>query len=276
MKAMIKRLVRKAVGERRVRSLRTLIDNSSVYTQQAALCEPARGKIVVLAPHMDDETLGCGGTIARHVQAGAQVTVIFLTDGRHGGSCAGMTGTERENKQREIIDVRKHEAQRAGAVLGVQSIVFLDAVDMRLDVDTRVAGLLRDILGREQPDCVYLPSFLEQHPDHRAATSVLFAAVASTRLEFECRGYEVWTLLFPNCVINIDATMELKKQAIACYRSQLEHTDYLHTAIGLNAHRSLALGGRAGQFAEAFHALSLADYRQLYRAVPASMLRYPR
>ncbi len=277
MKTMIKRLVRNAVGQRRVRSLRTLICNSSVYTQQAAVCEPANGRIVVLAPHMDDETLGCGGTIARHVQAGAQVTVIFLTDGRHGGpSCAGMTGPERDSKQREIIDIRKREAQRAGKVLGVQSIVFLDAEDMRLNVDTRVPRLLQGILGRLQPDCVYLPSFLEQHPDHRAATSVLLAAVAGTRLEFECRGYEVWTLLFPNCVIKIDATIELKKEAIACYRSQLEQTDYLRAAIGLNAHRSLALGGRAGKFAEAFQALPLAEYLRLYRAVPASMLRCPR
>jgi LmbE family N-acetylglucosaminyl deacetylase len=226
---------------------------------------------------MDDETLGCGGTIARHVRAGAQVTVIFLTDGRHGGpSCAGLTGPERDRKQREIIDVRKHEAERAGKVLGVESIVFLDAEDMRLSADMRVPGLLREILGREQPDCVYLPSYLEQHPDHRAATSVLLAAVTGTRLEFECRGYEVWTPLFPNCVIKIDATIELKKQAIACYQSQLEQTDYLHAAIGLNAHRSLALGGRAGHFAEAFQALPLADYLQLYRAVPASMLRYSR
>jgi LmbE family N-acetylglucosaminyl deacetylase len=274
---MIKRLVRKAVGRRRARSLRTLICNSSVYTQQAAVCEPANGRIVVLAPHMDDETLGCGGTIARHVQAGAQVTVVFLTDGRHGGpSCAGLTGPERDRRQREIVDVRKQEAQRAGKVLGVRSIVFLDAEDMRLSVDTRVPGLLRDLLGRVQPDCVYLPSFLEQHPDHRAATHVLLAAVTGTQLEFECRGYEVWTPLFPNCVIKIDATIELKKQAIACYQSQLEQTDYLHAAIGLNAHRSLALGGRAGNFAEAFQALPLADYLQLYRAIPASMLRWPR
>ena len=107
---MIKRLVRKALGQRRVRSLRTLICNSSVYTQHAAVCEPANGRIVVLAPHMDDETLGCGGTIARHVRAGAQVTVIFLTDGRRGGpSCADLTGPDLDNKQREIVDVRKHE-----------------------------------------------------------------------------------------------------------------------------------------------------------------------
>jgi N-acetylglucosamine malate deacetylase 1 len=247
--------------------------NSSIFTQQTEVCEPGGGRVVVLAPHMDDETLGCGGTIARHVKAGAQVTVVFLTDGRYGGaSYAGMTEPERSRKLEEIIGVRKQEAQQAGEILGVQSLLFLDAEDTRLSADRRVPKLLRDILGRERPHCVYLPYFLDQHRDHRAANSVLLAAVTGTRLEFECRGYEVWTPLFPNRVVKIDVTIELKKRALACYRSQLADTDYVHAAIGLNAHRSLALGGKTGRFAEAFHALPLADYLHFYRAIPASML----
>lgn len=267
-------LVRKAVGRRRIQSLRTLFHNSSIYTQEAVPCEPGGGNIVVLAPHMDDETLGCGGTIARHVQAGAQVTIVFLTDGRNGGpSLAGITEPERDRRQKEIIDIRKGEAQRAGEILGVGSLRFLDAQDGRLSADSLVPEVLRGILERVQPSCVYLPSFLEHHLDHRAANNVLLDAVAGTGLEFECRGYEVWTPLFPNCVVNIDLTVELKKQALACYRSQLAQMDYVHAAIGLNAHRSLVLGGQAGRFAEAFHALPLAEYLLHFRAVPASMLR---
>jgi N-acetylglucosamine malate deacetylase 1 len=271
-KTVIRKLLTKVVGRRRAQTLRTFVRNSSFFTQQAEVFEPGSGRVVVLAPHMDDETLGCGGTIARHVAAGAQVTVIFLTDGRYGASYAGMTGPERNRKLEETIGVRKREAQCAGDILGVQSLIFLDAEDTRLSDDRRVPKLLRDILGRERPHCVYLPYFLDQHRDHRAANSVLLAAVAGTQIEFECRGYEVWTPLFPNRVVKIDATVELKKRALACYRTQLIDTDYIHAAIGLNAHRSLALGGGSGQFAEAFHALPLADYLHLYRAVPASML----
>ena len=265
MNSLLKKLALKALGQRRMQSLRTFVRNSSIYNQQVAVCEPGNGKVVVLAPHMDDEALGCGGTIARHVQAGAHVTVIFLTDGGYGGeSHAALPEHERNRKQRELIDIRKLEARCAGEILGVQTIIFLDAEDTRLHVDKRTPKLLRDILQREQPDRLYLPFFLEQHGDHRAANSILIAAVAGTRLDFECRGYEVWTPLFPNCVIEIDATIELKKRALACYQSQLTHFDYLHAAIGLNAHRSLALGGKGGHFAEAFHALPLADYRRLY------------
>jgi LmbE family N-acetylglucosaminyl deacetylase len=221
---------------------------------------------------MDDETLGCGGTIARHVQAGAQVTVVFLTDGRYGASYAGMTEPERELRQTEIVAIRKREAQCASRILGAQSPVFLDAEDMRLRMDTRVPGLLRTILQQEQPECVYLPSFLEQHNDHRAANGVLLAAVAGTRLQFECRGYEVWTPLIPNCLVKIDATVDLKRRALACYQSQLAQRDYVHAALGLNAHRSMALAGRAGEFAEAFQALPLGEYLRLYQAVPQLMV----
>ncbi len=51
---------------------------------------------------------------------------------------------------------------------------------------------------------------------------------------------------------------------------QLAQMVYLHAAIGLNAHRSLAMGGKECQFAEAFHALPVAEYLRLYSAVPAS------
>ena len=268
----MKRLVRAALGRRRIESLRTLMRDSSLFTQQATVSEPGSGKVVVLAPHMDDETLGCGGTIARHVQAGARVTVVFLTDGRYGRSYAGMTEAERDLRQTEFIGIRKSEAQCAGSVLGVQSLLFLDAEDLRLRMDRRVPGLLRAILQREQPHCVYLPSFLEQHCDHRAANGVLLAAVAGSGLQFECRGYEVWTPLIPNCVVRIDATVELKKRALACYQSQLAQMQYVHATLGLNAHRSLALGGNAGEFAEAFQALPVADYLRLYQAIPPSLL----
>jgi hypothetical protein len=52
-----------------------------------------------------------------------------------------------------------------------------------------------------------------------------------------------------------------------CYQSQLAVVDYLHTGIGLNAYRSLALGTDACRYVEAFHALALADYRRLHRAL---------
>jgi LmbE family N-acetylglucosaminyl deacetylase len=268
LEKLLKRLLVKALSPGLKRSLRALIRASVIHKQIPSVHKPERGKIAVLAPHMDDEVLGCGGTIARHVQAGADVSVIFLTDGRYGSAAnAALTGPERGRRQRELIHIRKLEARRAGDILGIGNIAFLDAEDGRLATDLLAAKRLRTILELERPDIVYLPFFLDTHVDHCAASELLIASVAGTRQDFECRCYEVWTPLFPNMVVAIDTTIELKKRALTCYESQLADMDYFHTGIGLNAYRSSAIGCKAGRFVEAFFSLPLADYRRLQRGM---------
>lgn len=271
MKRLLKGLLRKVVTHEKLRSVGALMRTAAIYSQPISLCEPEGGQIVVLAPHMDDETLGCGGTIARHVRAGAFVTTIFLTDGRHGSVMnEALSESERDLQERKVVATRKLEARRAGQVLGVQTTLFLDAEDGNLENDPFVAKRLREALERARPAIVYIPHFLERHPDHRAANDVLLAAVAGTSLDFECRGYEVWTPLFPNRAVAIDSTVELKKQALACYLSQLAIVDYMHSSLGLSAYRSATLGRHDARFAETFLALSLRDYQRYYRLVRRS------
>ena len=62
-----------------------LLQVKKIFNQSALEWQPSNERIVVLAPHMDDEVIGCGGTLARHVACGAEVTIVFLTDGRRGG-----------------------------------------------------------------------------------------------------------------------------------------------------------------------------------------------
>lgn len=250
-----------------------LLQVSGVYNHSAMVWQPGAEKVLVLAPHMDDETIGCGGTLALHAQRGAQITVVFLTDGRNGSSEVNtMYGEERERKQQELIQLRTTEARAALQRLGANRMVCLDAEDGALDKCEWVAQKLREVLLKQQPQIVYLPFYLEEHPDHRAASRVLLDAAAGTSLEFQCMGYEVWTPLFPNCLVRIDSTVETKKQALQEYRSQLEQCDYLHASIGLNAHRSAGLmnpRGSQGGYAEAFYATSLPEYREQFTSFRA-------
>jgi len=238
-----------------------LLRVTKIFNKSALEWQPSNERIVVLAPHMDDEVIGCGGTLARHIGCGSQVTVVFLTDGRGGGAAGNAAAGEAS-----IAATRKHEAQLALAELGIMKMVFLDAEDGRLDANADLVDALRSALVAARPDIVYLPFFLEEHPDHRAASALLSEAVSGASMSFQCHGYEVWTPLFPNCLVRIDETVEAKRRAIGHYQSQLAEADYLHTALGLNAYRSSALVDGECRFAEAFYAVSLSQYLDLFRS----------
>lgn len=243
-----------------------LLLTAKVYNKSALVWNPGNEKVLVIAPHMDDEVIGCGGALARHIAAGAAVSVVFLTDGRHGGRLpvddqAPAPGREGQS----LAAVRSSEARAALGELGIADIVTLDGIDYEVMETPRLADRLREVLLRIRPEVVYLPFFLEEHRDHRAASYLLRTATESTDLRFLCMGYEVWTPLFPNCLVDIDATVELKKRAIGHYHSQLAETDYLHSALGLNAYRSSALL-RNCRYAEAFCALPLHSYLELLSA----------
>lgn len=244
-----------------------LLNTSGVYNRSALVFTPAAERVAVLAPHMDDETLGCGGTLALHAQCGARIDVVFLTDGRLGAEgIAALGGVARDAAQRELIERRRREARAALDVLGVTTMHCLDAEDGALASSPDAAVRLRAILMEVRPELVYVPFWLEEHTDHRAASRVLLDAVADTPLDFRCAGYEVWTPLFPNALVDITSVVPQKKAALAAYASQLAQGDYLHTCIGLNAHRAAGLYAPHGRYAEAFCMLSIGDYRKAFVA----------
>jgi len=263
MKRVLKILLKRLASVARP-YLRTygLLQTTKVFNRSALVFEPGAERVVVLAPHMDDEVIGCGGALARHRAKGAAVAVVFLTDGRQGGV---LPPGERSTGAADLAATRRNEARTALAEVGITDLVFLDGCDGGLADDApRLAGVLRTHLARLSPEIVYLPCFLEEHPDHRAASELLRLAVLGTSPAFECFAYEVWTPLFPNCLVPIDAVLDIKKRALGHYRSQLAEADYMHTALGLNAYRSGALLGGTCRHAEAFCALPVGEYLRVF------------
>jgi LmbE family N-acetylglucosaminyl deacetylase len=201
------------------------------------------------------------------------VTVVYLTDGRYAGDLPQHSaGDQDRGEGTRLVAVRRQEARLAMKTLGVQNGIFLDAEDGHLDSAHALPHRVREILHVIRPDLVYLPFFLEEHPDHRAATQILLDATEGTSLRFDCCGYEVWTPLFPNCLVEINAVVGIKKRALLQYQSQLAENDYLHASLGLNAYRSIALSKQRGGFVEAFFLASLPEYRELYKTYCASVL----
>lgn len=262
MRLWLKRLVR--IGRPFLKSA-GMLQMSGVYGRTATAWRPGAERVLVLAPHMDDETIGCGGTLALHARCGARITVVFMTDGSQGTvDVTTLSGEARVRREREINALRKAESALALHELGIHAAVYLDGPDGRLSARSDLAARLRAVIEECRPDLIYLPHFLEEHPDHRATTDVLLAACEGTSWEFLCMGYEIWTPLFPNCLVRVSETIELKKRALSHYASQIAQANYTQACLGLNAYRAIGLLDSHDAYAEAFCAVPFAKYREQY------------
>lgn len=231
---------------------------------------PAAERILVLAPHADDETIGCGGIIKQYNQAGKFVEVIILTDGRLGDPDIRAMPDSRHRLECEakLIELRRQEAQRAADILGVSKLTFLDAYDSRLEYFE--ADFLDALLTRydaTNPDIVFVPFFLDAHPDHRAANSCLDALYRQrpSSQHVLCAAYEIWSPLAANTLVNISSQASAKWQAIGQYNSQLKDVDYLKGIQGLNRYRAMTGFLPDGAYAEAFFISPITEYLELYR-----------
>src|SRR5215210_1792307 len=125
--------------------------------------------VTVIAPHPDDEVLGCGGIIYLRALRGERVTVVCLSSGEH-----GLKHLPREEAWR----IREREAEDAAAVLKVQGVTFLRQRDYGLEAEAAAtAAGLAPVLRREEPDIVYLPHQLDGHPDHMVSLAIVRAAL---------------------------------------------------------------------------------------------------
>lgn len=205
--------------------------------------------VLVLAPHPDDEVLGCGGALCRHSAAGDRVAAVFLTSGE-----LGMKQLPREDAWR----IREREARAAAQVLGLAGVEFLRGPDWGLtEAKKKVARDLLPLLQREQPELIYLPHPADWHPDHQATWPLLRGALARHGGKApELRAYEVWTPLpeFDH-VVDITTLMPRKLRALRAHKSQLGEFDYVRAVKGLNQFRGALAAKRP--FAEVFQTLTM-------------------
>ncbi|MEO7429274.1 MAG: PIG-L deacetylase family protein [Acidimicrobiales bacterium] len=216
---------------------------------------PAFRRVVVLSAHPDDESLGCGGTMALLADAGAEVSLVIATDGEATRGSA-LPGDETGRLRRE-------EAERAGRILGARTRLLGHpdgALAGRVD---HLARDLASVLDELRPEALFLPWFLDGHPDHQALSDAL-ALVPSLPDALEVWGYETWTALVPNRVVDITSVIDRKREALAAHETAALAFD-LSAGLGLSRWRSVhGLLGRG--HGEAFLALPVARYLALTAA----------
>lgn len=192
-------------------------------------------RCLVLAPHMDDEALACGGTMLLHARQ-SEVHCLFATDGS--GSPAPLLPWQGK-ADAGLAQRRRAEALAAAAVMGIPSanLQFLDLPDGRLARcrPALEAGLAQAI-ARLKPEFVFAPFRYDVHPDHvalnRAARTVLRARPGAPRLlEYFvyhrlrfAPGGDVRQALAEGVLLSVDTrpVADAKRAALDCYRSQTE------------------------------------------------------
>ena len=190
------------------------------------------GTVLIVAPHMDDEVLACGGLIAR-LPDKRRVHVVYATDGtKSPAPVPPWTGRVSD----DLGKVRRSESETALGLLGVprENLRFLDLPEADLSRHAgKLAGALREHLAWLQPDQMLAPFRYDRHPDHLAVNRVATAAYEERgrgRL-FEYFVYYRWRLLPAGDIrsyirpehllgVEIGSVAALKRAALDCFRSQ--------------------------------------------------------
>jgi LmbE family N-acetylglucosaminyl deacetylase len=181
------------------RVFRDLAGRAAQYLRsgfRAALCITAREwthavasrSALVIAPHPDDETLGCGGTILRKTSVGTAVTILVITDGRDSHDSAVITPDE-------LATLRREEMRECAARLGLKddAVRWAGIVDGTVtDCRDRLESMITDLIAEVEPHEIYVTSVHDPHSDHAAAGWAARRAVAASRSQPALLEYPIW------------------------------------------------------------------------------------
>ena len=226
-------------------------------------------RILVVAAHPDDEVLGCGGTIARHSDAGDQVQLLIVAE----GATSRQQHRNRDEALEELSALAR-SAQHAGAILGVKGVELLDLPDNRIDSLDRLDLIKRieERIEHYQPQVVYTHHAGDVNVDHRLLHEAVVTACRPTPgqpvrrlLSFEVASSSEWQppgsapSFHPNWFVDISAQWLRKREALVAYSSEMRPWPHARSIEALE-HLARWRGAQVGmEAAEAFCLLRLLD-----------------
>lgn len=207
-------------------------------------------KIIVVAPHADDEIIGCGATIAKHIQQGDEVMVVIATNASIGAP---------ELFSEENVKNTREEAKKAHKLLGVEETLFMEFPAPALNAfpEYKISLGLSKIFQDFCPTHLYLPHPGDIHQDHKA---IYRAALVAARPQgnytihniycYETLSETEWTPMqerpfVPNHFVDVTNVFFKKEQAMKCFKSQIKefpHSRSLEAFEALAKFRGATIG----------------------------------
>lgn len=217
-------------------------------------------RILIVAAHPDDETLGAGGAMAKHVASGDEVSVLILGE----GVASRKEHGEDYSKERESL---RADSKRALARLGVKDVSFLDFPDNSFDTVPllKIVKAVEKAVTEKKPDVVYTHHWGDLNIDHRVTFDAVLTACrppgssVSKIMCFEVLSSTEWNVqnagnaFVPNAFVDITDVLEKKISALKEYKSEMRSYPHPRSSEGaeiLAKMRGMAIGKKA---AEAFH-----------------------
>lgn len=181
-------------------------------------------KILIVAPHPDDEILGCGGTMIKNIKAGNEVYVCVVTKG-----FPPLFSEERTALNRKDT-IACHKA------IGVKETFYLDFPSTQLETIARsdLNGKILEVIRKLQPDEVYIPHWGDMQKDHQMVAEACMVAVRPKYIPQVKRVYSYETMsetawnapnvqneFIPNVFVDISDELEEKKMALSFFKLQV-------------------------------------------------------
>ena len=188
------------------------LKNKVIIEKPQYITKPNGTKVLVIAPHPDDEVIGCGGTLLKHISCGDKVLICYITSTIN-SKCD-----------------RRQEALNANRIMEVTKSVFFYMDEKAEVINDIIIEKLSEIIVDFAPEIIYVPHILERHIDHLNSNILLYYSllkIKNSNHNIKVYCYEVWTTLVPNCVVNITDYNEKKIETLLMYQSQLNQYDYV-------------------------------------------------
>jgi len=213
-------------------------------------------KVLVIAVHPDDETLGCGGTLLKHKANGDAVHWLIVTSVQ-----------EQHGFASSVVETRRQEIKTASSMYGFDGVHHLDFPTMQLDdiPFSRLIGSISDVFGQVEPDIVYLPFKGDVHTDHHVVFKAAYSCTKSFRYPYIKKIMMMETLsetefapaitedsFAPNLFVDITDFIERKIEIMKTYKSEMRKHPFPRSERNIRALATVR-GATAGcEYAESF------------------------
>ncbi len=202
-------------------------------------------RFLVIAPHPDDDVIGCGGTILKALAMKKAVRICYLS----------LPSLHSDSMAERLVEMKDS--------LGMIGITDYSINKKEFpDTEAQVRAIIEPELAKWRPDCVLVPSPLENHNQHLMAFDGYVEAMRNSQCQATTAMYEIWGPVIPNLVIDITGYMDKKAKSIAAHASQVKMVDYVKMVQGLNQYR--AISSNLKGYAEAFLFLEKKDLLKMF------------